>query len=600
MCVLYRYLIHRYPCKVMKHFPPYLLLISTLFAACGDDGPPIRSNPIFYGRDDGDSCNANHECHGQVCLTDFVGWPGGYCTTSDCFNTTCRGDDAICVVLDQTQTLCMTHCQDSSDCRDGYICARVGDQNVCRNRLEDGPSPGEFGAACQSDTDCLRDLECETSLPGGYCVLRGCESCTEASSCATIGSVSDICAARCEQTRDCRPGYICQNVGEADICVPFDRPEPAVSFTTTRQVLGMACNPIKLEAPEGEHRWEMTYTVPAGWTAYTIVPTVTTGRLDIKSIQRPGGTIDLVNDYIHHNLRAVDEPLDVYEGVGIYKTVSYDWPLMIPYAPSYQSLVEPGEHKIFLTTDGDVPCLYVLEGTQGTTLDLNIYLLGVPGLTAANVGTNPDVQAVLAQVNALFQTGGISLGQVRFIDGDRESQERYGIVRGLSDLRNVTALGQPVGPDLDAHLSVDVFWVEDILVGQTSGLILGLSAGVPGAPGLHGNANNGLLFRLADLGADNSYVAHIMAHEIAHYLGLRHTTETLHNTSGEGVEEFKQLVGTTDPINDTPVCSNFAQQGYNCPDASNLMFPVAPRSNSAAASLSPEQAQVLRSNPLVK
>jgi hypothetical protein len=73
-----------------------------------------------------------------------------------------------------------------------------------------------------------------------------------------------------------------------------------------------------------------------------------------------------------------------------------------------------------------------------------------------------------------------------------------------------------------------------------------------------------------------------MAHEIGHYLGLFHTTET------DG--------STTDPLDDTPNCVGRAFPDA-CPDLTNLMFPYAGSDHTVITS---DQAFQLAANPLTR
>lgn len=90
----------------------------------------------------------------------------------------------------------------------------------------------EIGDECISSADCSAqgDRLCDTSQPDGYCTIFGCEpdDCPDGSVCIGFGleldpaceSVSStdprwprfertFCMAACEETSDCRDGYVC-------------------------------------------------------------------------------------------------------------------------------------------------------------------------------------------------------------------------------------------------------------------------------------------------------------------------------------------------------------------------------------------------------
>lgn len=76
----------------------------------------------------------------------------------------------------------------------------------------------QIGDACTLSTDCstLGDRLCDTSMPGGYCTVFGCESgqCPSDSVCVEIHPASTrfarrFCLAPCGKQSDCRSGYSC-------------------------------------------------------------------------------------------------------------------------------------------------------------------------------------------------------------------------------------------------------------------------------------------------------------------------------------------------------------------------------------------------------
>lgn len=90
----------------------------------------------------------------------------------------------------------------------------------------------EIGDDCVSSADCSAqgDRLCDSSQPDGYCTIFGCEpdDCPEGSVCIGFGLELDpacenvsstdprwprfertFCMAACEETSDCRDGYVC-------------------------------------------------------------------------------------------------------------------------------------------------------------------------------------------------------------------------------------------------------------------------------------------------------------------------------------------------------------------------------------------------------
>lgn len=94
----------------------------------------------------GDSCSVDSECSQtgeRLCDTSQ---PGGYCTIFGCDPTSCPSDESICVSFGSVlstvpgcdnpnrtspyaRNFCMKTCGDSGDCRDGYECVDMTQEN---------------------------------------------------------------------------------------------------------------------------------------------------------------------------------------------------------------------------------------------------------------------------------------------------------------------------------------------------------------------------------------------------------------------------------------------------------------------------------------
>lgn len=412
--------------------------------------------------------------------------------------------------------------------------------------------------------------------------------------------------AGCSDDDGLDPG-IENNRPSSDASDTYDAPEwdaaaRAEAFEPTRELLGFDCAPAEI----GEDAlYGPTYTfdfeLSAEATSFLMMPTVAEGIVVPISLDMPSQTIDLQADYRHHNVRLAE--LDYIADLprtGTFGQVGLDWPILVPYAPQYANFVEAGgAYALTVAADRDVPCLYVVEGSAGTTLDLNIYLVGAGGRTADGARTDSDLAEVFERVDEIYAQAGVSLGEVRFFDVPDQVRETYRVLRSQRAVYELTAYGEPPDETLDGHLSVDLFLVDDMQFQDAE--ILGVSAGLPGAAGLHGNPRNGLVFQTVDLGADNDHVAHILAHEVGHYLGLRHTTEVLKGTGMDAERDIERIMGVVDPIADTPVCEEIQRTGFECPDADNLMFPAAPPPHlDFDPRLTSGQKAVFKASPLIK
>jgi hypothetical protein len=252
-------------------------------------------------------------------------------------------------------------------------------------------------------------------------------------------------------------------------------------------------------------------------------------------------------------------------------------------------------------------------------LDLNIYLVGGPGLTAANSVSNLSMLRFVSEIGRLLGQAGICLRQVTFREvpawarGDpRFTQPLIDDSAPCGQLFQLFTLAAPVD-------GVHLFLVDVLRTNSPSsggGTIVGIDGSIPGPSGIPGAHTSGAAMTLSDLGSTANCGAtvnlascgpdragYIAAHEIGHWLGLYHTTEA-------GGDLF-------DPLPDTGTCScstcgerscgsSYAMypsacmvNATTCAGGDNLMFWVIDP-HASIGRLTAQQALVARLNPAVK
>lgn len=280
--------------------------------------------------------------------------------------------------------------------------------------------------------------------------------------------------------------------------------------------------------------------------------------------------------------------------------------IQVPNHPS-ESLI-PGSWVLEFSTDGEVsPPLTVIfrtEAPEAIELRVFVHLIG-PKWEGAEA-LPAALESILHESSSILKAGGGPSLVVEGWDVRGDGASEY--------WKNVSNVGQFDGEEQVIFEGVSVrrralelFIVDDIQRGGGKGSALSWSGGVPGPALRPGGPRSGILLALG-LGGETRDDApfveergQALAHAIAHYLGVRHTTEA------NGNELYTDLGSETgqDFLDSTSICPD-TQDGdedsfliwSECADydGDNVMFwnPVA-----TSLELEPEQGAQMKLHPLV-
>jgi len=508
-----------------------LLLCSGVIAACGsDEAPPRDTTPIA----DGSSADA-----------------------ADATDTT-SPDSAV----------------------DGSAVSDTGAPDVELPLNQDDGEPCNSAENCRSGT-CLTS---EEGFPGGFCTYFDCESrrdCAGAGRACLRGEFNgNLCVVLCETDDDCRNGYECVGQGTGSYCYP--------AFAGDE--LDPICDSEFLEAdavraPIGQfralNRHQITFDLEEGITSFMIVAWDRRRLVFPEEFTSPNGDTINIFDYASYSFSP-----------SAFQTLS---PVLFPGGPQYTDFVQPGTWTATFGFEGDENddlCYIIMPESdslaadaEALIIDVNFYFVGVEGLDSTSAEESAVFNLMLEAFDEAYAQANIALGDISYYDVIGDVQEQYRIIRAQDAVFDLVQLSRQPGEDRSDLLSANVFFIQGF--GGEMGGVLGVSAGIPGAAGVHGSQGTGLVFSANSLrGADGArLVGQTLAHEVGHFLGLFHTTE--------------QQGGGADQLADTPECPRDIGGGNpRCPDSSNLMFPIA--LTRPETLLSDGQILIMRANPLTK
>jgi hypothetical protein len=204
---------------------------------------------------------------------------------------------------------------------------------------------------------------------------------------------------------------------------------------------------------------------------------------------------------------------------------------------------------------------------RGGTIDANVYMTGAGGLTRAEAESSALLQGALERLAEHYAQVGIALGEVTYFD----IPERFRTITSISGADNM--LSEMFALTGNGPPGLNFFLVQrfDVFGGLGAG-IGGISGGLPGPALRTGSPRSGVAVAMAAIQGDSATLAHVMAHEGGHYLGLFHTSE---------------FFGGEDPLSDTPT----GQRGDT-----NLMYPAV----GGGTQLTPQQGRVMHNHVEVR
>ena len=603
-------------------------------ADCGSSHCDVASGRCQASRV-GNACASDSECGDKPAFCNTSA-SGGYCSLP------CGGDPnttapcppgSNCGSAGGPASSCLKACTSDPDCRAGQRCGDSGGgARSCLPKctadsdcgaaarcdvasgacVPGGPAAGQLGGACTNTASCAlgAGAVCATNgYPGGYCSIdcgANTAVCGAGGTCVAFSSTARFCLSNCRTPRDCRPGYICYPLGAgfSSVCTPSCTSnadcgsgqvcDASTGLCVTPVAGTSTVTPVELAsaaAPVAVHSSTLSVglsvTLPADAISVTFVGQAAdpAALIVVYRIETPDGRI--------YDYGTPGSPMKVLPSPtpGVFSVLAPNSPTA-PFSPGVWTIKLLASKE----TTATVTAL-IKKNTQAPlatgSIDLNLFFVGMPRISAATAPTDPDFKTIFDQVKRIWAQAGIGIGNVTYNDITGADLARF---QDLKESELGLLMQKSLTPGARDN-ALNVFFVHSIQGGALDGyIILGESAGIPGVP-LRGTSGSGLAVTGADFprAAGLADIADTWVHEGSHWLGLFHTTESR---------------GTAfDPLPDTPECpatpnDNNPHDGIMQPaecrnfDAGNEMFwtSVAEIPHSQ---LSPNQQFVLLRNPAV-
>lgn len=425
---------------------------------------------------------------------------------------------------------------------------------------------------CGDDADCPAARRCDERV--SCCV-------SAAAPCALL-PLPDACA--CRADADCASG-MCLAQALGPTCTPVVPPLAATielgAFSTTAA------------AGTGD----VSFDLPAGSVAFTIVAESAGEQLCLhpRRLVDPSGfawydrsfaTAPLVTPWTGYpvlTLLVPDSDWTAPPPAGTW-TISVDTYACAPPADPVHDFALLGEiaYGGASPVDGAIDRLAVIpKEAPGGTLHVNVHLTPAIGITAAAAPNNEFIAGFLARFWEVYGTGAGGAGYQRGVTTYYDAPAEFDTIDDTVEQYQACAAIAAAAPDAGPAMNL-------LLVGGFDGDlagILGVAAAIPGAL-VHSHVYQACVeMELYPLSSDT--MGTVVAHEVGHFFGLRHTTEL----GG----------GFVDAITDTPECPPPLWMNPSaCPDWQNVMFPISGPEAASRGVFSPGQIVVLAGVPTLR
>ena len=443
-------------------------------------------------------------------------------------------------------------------------------------------------ADCAADQLCVRDegyvprdrapvaLTCGAPIGSGQARDR----CERGSACASgLCALSGVCLEPCGTNAQCEAGQQCRAVEVRT----RDGLSPVMACTRSLVLpasvrLAISPRPFRLAAGVSE----------------IVVPSTTEPALMLVQGSCSNG-LELLTLRAGDTRRVLYDQAALRDGERSSNTVLHDGTalaaLLFPNNPS----ITPGVLRIGVRVEQpDLADVVVASRTLETrTLDLNVFYVG-GGAAWVDGGFrpgDPEIPRMLARLDRRYRALGLQLGELREYDVTGTLREELSVLevsRRQVDGREVEGRPKRLDELFALSAGVDDPGINVFIVSDMGGYV-GIAGGIPGPLGVHGTQRSGVALAIDVLG-DLREADAVLMHELSHYMGLFHTTES---------------TGTVlDPLDDTAECridhdadGDHHVSSAECASlgADNLMF-----WSGAGALLTRQQIQVLASSVVLR